>query len=208
MFTASTHEHAYSMLFSTCPQSIGRHDELGESDNPSSATFGSMAPENSRAGTAMPKAVHPGRMGLELCNAKSKHGPSDASLSQGFVPSTSMLSMPSSVSKVAASTQVGAPCKRVMPLPSCAYGINTSCACIVGASQACVGTSCIDPSSDASHADSPSIGASWCMTVGRKELRVALVGSPMLIADNDARVMCGGVTGHAADRRMIGVAEV
>jgi hypothetical protein len=46
------------------------------------------------------------------------------------------------------------------------------------------------------------------MTIGSEELKRTLVGSPALVANGNAMVGCGGVTGHVADRHTIRVAEV
>jgi hypothetical protein len=56
--------------------------------------------------------------------------------------------------------------------------------------------------------DSPSTGGAWCTTIGRKKFGGTRVRSPTLVADSTTRNGCGDVTGHATDRRTIGVAEV
>jgi hypothetical protein len=66
----------------------------------------------------------------------------------------------------------GASCARGTDI-SCTYGIDTP------------NTSCTD---------SPITGVFWCTTASRKDLRGAMVGPPMLIADSATRVGCGGVT--------------
>jgi hypothetical protein len=158
--TITSCEHTCATLLSTRPQSTGGDNESGEPDDPGPATLGSTAPEDPRTGITSLGVVHLSTMGTELRNAKSKNGPPVTSPGRGSIPSTLMLSTPTSTSKATASTQVGAPFKRAAPLPSYAYGTGASYACIITNSHACVGASCSDLSFGVTRASSPSTSAS------------------------------------------------